>query len=64
MKIFINDREVISIQDAAKLAKVSERWVAQLLAEAKLQGVKHERRHFVYKDSLDEYIKDRDANKL
>ena len=60
-KFFINGKEVLSIQDAAKLANVSTRWIINLLDEGKLQGVRHEKRRYVYKDSLDEYIQDRDS---
>lgn len=60
MQIFINGKEVLSVQDAAKLANVSTRWITQLLEEGKLRGVRHEKRRFIYKESLDDYIKERD----
>lgn len=61
MQIFINGKEVVSIQDAAKLANVSTRWITQLLEEGKLRGVRHEKRRYVYKESLDEYIQGKDS---
>lgn len=61
MQIFINGKEVVSVRDAAKLANVSTRWITQLLEEGKLRGVRHEKRRYVYKDSLDEYIQSRDS---
>lgn len=61
MQIFINSKEVLSIQDAAKLANVSTRWIIHLLDEGKLRGERHEKRRFVYKESLDEYIQDKES---
>ena len=61
MQIFINGKEVVSIQDASKQANVSTRWIINLLDEGKLQGVKHEKRRYVYKESLDEYIQNRES---
>lgn len=64
MQIFINTKEVLSMQDAAKLAGVTVRWVSHLVETGKLQAVKHEKRRYVYKESLDDYMKNRDIDNL
>ena len=60
MQIFINGKEVLSVQDAARLADISTRWISHLVETGKLRAVRHEKRRFIYKESLDEYIKERD----
>lgn len=64
MQIFINEKEVLEIKDAADKAKITVRWLYKLLNDNTIQSVHHDRRRFVVKESLDEYLKSKGSNNV